>query len=169
MSKTHIVVVYTSAMRYSAIRVHLRFLLLLSLYLSVPALIVITNPFRGDAHETEISGEVGATLHIEPNDNPQAGIPSLAWFALTRRGGQLISLSECNCQLAVYAQPYQAGDSPIQQPSLTAVSAEGREGVPGAEVNFPSAGAYELVLQGQPVTDGAFDPFELRFSVTVAQ
>lgn len=155
-------------MRYS-IRVHLPFMLLLGLCLSAPVLTILSNPLRGDAHETEISGEVGATLHIEPNDNPKVGTSSLAWFALTRRGGQLIPLSECNCQLAVYAQPHQEGDSPIQQPSLTAVSAEGRDGVPGAEVNFPRAGAYELVLKGQPTTTGAFNPFELRFTVTVVQ
>lgn len=121
------------------------------------------------AHEVELSNEVGGTLHIEPNDSPKAGTDSLTWIALTRRGGQAIPLADCNCKLSVYAQPYRAGDAPIQQPNLSATAAEGRTGVPSANVRFPRAGAYELVLQGSPVKAGAFAPFELRFAVTVAQ
>ncbi len=121
------------------------------------------------AHTVEISGEVGGTLHIEPNDSPQAGQPNLTWFALTRRGGQPIPLSECNCTLAVYQEPRRQDDSPIQQPRLNATTVEGKSGVPSATVTFPQAGSYELVLQGRPITAGTFTPFELKFSVTVAQ
>lgn len=157
----------------SVFRCNLRFNLHLALSLGLVFLVgpvmILASPLRGSAHETEVSGDVGATLHVEPDDNPQAGVASTAWFALTQHGGHLIPLSECNCQLSVYAQPYQEGDAPIAQPSLTAVSAEGQAGIPGAEITFPRAGAYELVLQGEPVTDGAFSPFELRFPVTVAQ
>lgn len=121
------------------------------------------------AHEVQLSNEVGGTLHIEPNDNPKAGTASLTWIALTRRGGQPIPLADCSCKLSVYAQPYSAGDAPIQQPTLSATSAEGRAGIPSATITFPLAGAYELVLQGSPTAAGAFSPFELRFAVTVAQ
>lgn len=118
------------------------------------------------AHQVEIAGDVGGTLHIEPNDTPRAGEPSLAWFALTQLGGKQIPLTECQCQLAVYAQP--AGATPIQEPVLTAVDAEGYQGVPGAEIVFPQVGGYELVLRGEPNTPDAFQSFELRFEVTVA-
>ncbi|WAL62150.1 hypothetical protein [Thermocoleostomius sinensis] len=120
------------------------------------------------AHQVQVVGEVGGTLHIEPNDNPRAGVPSLAWFALTRQGGELIPLEACNCQLFVYAQPYRSGEAPVQVPALEPVSAEGYENVPGAEITFPQVGAYELVLQGEPHTTKGFEPFELRFNVTVA-
>jgi hypothetical protein len=121
-----------------------------------------------EAHQVQVSGDVGGTAHIEPNDNPRAGTPSLAWFAVTRPGGELIPLEACNCQLAVYARPVQPGDAPVQQPALKPVSAEGYAGVPGAEITFPQVGAYELVLQGQPKTPDQFQPFELRFEITVA-
>jgi hypothetical protein len=121
------------------------------------------------AHETEVSGEVGGTIHIEPNDSPTAGSANLAWFALTRRGGQAIPLSDCNCNLAVYAVPHHPDDPPIQSPPLTTMSAEGKQGVPGATITFPRPGAYELILQGRPVTSGTFTPFELKFPVVVAR
>lgn len=127
------------------------------------------NSLSSLAHTVEISNEVGGTLHVEPNDSPQAGKPNLIWFALTRRGGQPIALSECNCTLAVYQEPRQQNDAPVQQPTLNATSAEGRQGIPSATVTFPHLGSYELVLQGTPTTAGTFAPFELKFSVTVAQ
>jgi hypothetical protein len=140
----------------------------LSLALLV-ALPVGLSPQIAPAHEVELSNEVGGTLHVDPNDNPKAGTASLAWIALTRRGGQPIPLADCNCKLSVYAQPHQAGNAPIQQPTLSATALEGRTGVPSASITFPRAGAYELVLQGSPVKTGAFAPFELRFAVTVTQ
>ncbi|MBD2460930.1 hypothetical protein H6G89_07720 [Oscillatoria sp. FACHB-1407] len=134
----------------------------LSSLLPTPGLTVL-------AHETEISGNIGGTMHIEPNDNPRAGTPALTWFALRTRNGQNVPLSACRCELAVYTQPRRAGQSPIQRPTLRAVSQEGYEGIPGATINFPRAGSYELILRGQPVRNGAFPPFELRFSVLVAR
>ena len=126
-------------------------------------------PLRSEAHEVEVSGDVGGTMHIEPNDTAQAGKATLAWFALNRRGGWPIPLADCNCTLVVYAMPHSPSATPIQQPTLSAVSIEGRSGVPSASLTFPRAGAYEIILKGQPNAAGAFSPFELRFPVTVAQ
>jgi hypothetical protein len=131
--------------------------------------VVIGAIAPGIAHEVEVSGQVGATLHIEPNDTPHAGMSSLVWFALARRGGQRIPLADCNCTLAVYSGTYRQGSRPMQTPTLRAVAAETYQGIPGADVTFPRAGAYELVLRGQSVRSGAFPTFELRFPVTVAQ
>jgi hypothetical protein len=127
------------------------------------------EPQRTDAHEVEVSGDVGATMHIEPNDSPRAGRSNLVWFAVMKKGGQPVSLSGCNCSLAVYSQPRRQNDTPIQQPALQPTTAQGRQNVPSTNVTFPRAGAYELVLRGSPKTAGAFSPFELRFAVTVAQ
>jgi hypothetical protein len=121
------------------------------------------------AHQVETSGNVGATIHIEPNDRPRAGTPSLVWFALVKRGGQAIPLSDCNCALSIYTQPQQSGDRPIQQPALRATSAAGRDNLPSATVTFPRAGTYEVVLRGSPKTPGAFNPFQLSYTVTIAQ
>ena len=68
------------------------------------------------AHKVEISNEVAATFHITPNHNPQIGQPNQAWFALTRRGGETIPLSQCNCILNVYAVPREDEDKPVLQP-----------------------------------------------------
>jgi hypothetical protein len=120
------------------------------------------------AHETQIDETVGGTLHIEPNDVPRAKKPALAWFALTRRGGQPIPLADCDCRLAVYSNSASEGDKPLATPGLKAVDAGGYRDIPAAEMTFPAVGRYELVVTGKPTEKADFQPFELSFEVTVA-
>ncbi|MCP2730464.1 hypothetical protein [Limnofasciculus baicalensis] len=61
------------------------------------------------AHNIKTSGEVAATFHIEPNHNPKAGEPAKAWFALTRKGGKIIELTDCNCKLEVNLKSHPKG------------------------------------------------------------
>lgn len=120
------------------------------------------------AHQVEIVNDVGATLHIEPNDTPRAGEEVLAWFALTKKGGKTIPLSACDCQLTVLSQ---ADSSVDMMPALSPVDAEGYTDIPGARVTFPAVGAYTLLLKGSPLDaegDENFSTFELEFEVTVA-
>ena len=132
-------------------------LILLSALIAAPAI----------AHEVEVSGNVAATFHLEPNHSPKAGQPSQAWFALTRKGGQVIPLSQCNCRLAVYPEPHKEGSSPIMNPFLKAVSADQYQNIPGADIVFPKAGAYELKLSGTPKNGASFRPFTLTYEVNV--
>lgn len=123
------------------------------------------------AHEVAIEGDVGATLHIEPNDTPQAGEEVLAWFALTRPGGETIPLANCNCTLAVYSQPKDRpyeGVTPTLTPELLAVDAEGYQDIPGAKLTFPEVGTYTMVIGGTPKQTGDFTPFTLSFEKTIA-
>lgn len=144
------------------------FWLTLGLALIPPVTVSLWGSSTAIAHQVQLSGTVGGTKHIEPDDNPRAGRASLTWFALTRKGGEPIPLEACDCQLAVYTQPYQEGDRPIQTPVLQAIAVEGYKDIPGAEIIFPQVGAYTLVLQGEPRQPARFEPFELKFTVTVA-
>lgn len=118
------------------------------------------------AHNVEISNEVAATFHIEPDHNPRVNQPTTAWFALTRRGGASIPLSECSCVLKVYAVPRSADAQPVLQPELSALDVEQYREIPGAEITFPQAGAYELEISGT-AKDDSFTPFELTYQVNV--
>ena len=119
------------------------------------------------AHNVEISNEVAATFHITPNHNPKAEKTARAWFALTRRGGQSIPLSECNCTLNVYAVPVKADAQPVLQPTLMPIDVEKYQDIPGADIVFPQAGAYRLTISGTPKDSNSFTPFELNYTVNV--
>ncbi len=139
--------------------------------LSTLCLIFSTSLGVAYAHEVKTAKDVGAILHIEPHDNPRAGEPAKAWFALTHKGGKLIPLAECNCQLAVYSEPHDDKNEPppLLKPTLRPVTAEQYQGIPGTEITFPKPGGYELHFSGKPVDGKSFQPFELEYEVTVAQ
>jgi len=132
------------------------------------ATLSIIDIYPATAHKVEISADVGGTLHIEPNDNPRAGEPTQAWFALTRKGGKVIPLVQCNCQLAVYAEPHTPGEPALLEPALQPVNAEIYQGIPGADITFPKPGIYQLQLSGKPTSGANFKPFTFTFEVTVA-
>lgn len=120
------------------------------------------------AHDVETTQDIGATFHIEPNDAPRANKPQLAWFALTQKGGKVIPLEQCNCKLAVHAEPHKEGSPPLLEPPLKDISIKRYKGIPGAEIVFPKAGAYELELSGTPKAGATFKPFKLSYEVTVS-
>jgi len=120
------------------------------------------------AHKIEVAGDVAGTWHVEPNHNPKAGEPARVWVALTRQGGQILPLDQCDCKLAIYPEPHTEGSSPLLEPALKAISAEQYQGIPGADVIFPKIGAYTLELSGTPVAGANFRPFKMNYTVTVA-
>lgn len=119
------------------------------------------------AHNVEISNDVAATFHIEPNHNPRVGEETQAWFALTQRGGKTIPLSQCNCELNVYAVPRNSTAQPILNPTLQAIDVEKYQEIPGANIIFPQVGAYELEISGTAKDGTSFKPFELSYTVNV--
>jgi hypothetical protein len=114
------------------------------------------------AHTVKTSGDVAATFHLEPSHNPKAGEPSQAWFALTKVGGELIPLSDCDCQLAV-----KLDEKVIATVPLKAIKAEQYQGIPGGEIIFPKVGIYELAFSGKAKDGKSFQPLELEYEVTV--
>lgn len=120
------------------------------------------------AHNVQISGDVAGVWHVEPNHNPKAGEPAKAWVALTRKGGQILSLEQANCQMSVYSQPRKEGDLPVLQPTIQAINAEKYQSVPSADIIFPDTKRYQLELSCTPKTQAEFQSFQLKYDVIVA-
>ncbi len=126
----------------------------LSLYLN------LSHPAA--AHTVKTGADIAATFHLEPSHNPKAGEPATVWFALTKLGGEIVPLKDCDCQLQVQ----QSGKS-VAQPILKALSVEQYQDIPSSEVVFPSVGVYNLEISGKPKTDNAFAAFKFAYQVTV--
>jgi hypothetical protein len=119
------------------------------------------------AHNLEVKGNIAITFHIEPNHNPKVGKPAQAWFLLTRPGGKIVPLSECDCRLSLFLiqpKPINLGDLPLK-----AIAAEKYNGIPGAEIIFNQAGLYQLKLEGKPKGEQDFQPFQTSYKVTVTK
>lgn len=124
-----------------------------------------SSPIR-IAHEVRTSQDVGATIHIDPNDRPIAGQKTRIWIALTKRGGEIIPYEKCNCQMEVRSLT----DRTIKFTISNSSSILDRFlGLPSLEVTFPQIGRYELKLNGSPRDDADFAPFELTFTTNVGR
>jgi hypothetical protein len=128
-------------------------------------LVLLTAPVN--AHTAKVSEDIAATFHIEPNHNPKTGKPALAWFVLTQRGGTLIALTQCRCQLAVYLSDYKKGEVPIMEPTLKPISTASYKDIPGVDIIFSKPGEYALEISGAPKAGAQFKPFKLSYKVTV--
>ena len=117
-------------------------------------------------HELVTDKNVGALMHIEPNDDPKVGVSSRVWFDLVRKGGQKISLDECDCVFSLYKG---TARTPVVSLMLTESKAEETKSVLSAQVTFPERGAYRLVLSGKPRGKKIFDPFTLRWTVRASE
>jgi hypothetical protein len=116
------------------------------------------------AHKVKISNQIGATLHIEPDDQARTHQPTVIWFALTKKGGQVVPLSQCQCQLQIFKLPSKKA---VMQPPLQSINAEKYQGIPSTTVLFQQPGTYLLELSGRPLVGTNFQPFKLRFDLIV--
>ncbi|WP_027483868.1 hypothetical protein [Deinococcus pimensis] len=123
-------------------------------------LLALTVPTAALAHELVRDGDVGALLHIEPDDDPAVAKPNPTWFEVNQRGGKAVTTTNCACVLSVYAGSYRAGAKALSTPALK--TADRRL---GASVTFPKEGAYTLVLTGKAKAGATFRPFTLQFVV----
>jgi hypothetical protein len=134
----------------------------------VGALLLLLPIGAAIAHEVKVGGDVAVLFHITPHHNPKAGIPSQAWFAMTKKGGKVIPLSQCNCKLEIHANPRVTGSQALLTPQLQPVAADRYQGIPGATIVFPKAGEYELELSGTPKKGASFHKFETSYRVVVS-
>jgi hypothetical protein len=118
------------------------------------------------SHELAADQDVGALMHIEPNDDPKVGVSSKVWFDLVKKGGQKISLAECDCVFSLYKG---TARTPVVAHTLTESKAEETKSVLSAQVTFPERGAYRLVLSGKPKGKKIFAPFTLRWTVRASE
>lgn len=117
------------------------------------------------AHEVVKDGDVGALLHIEPDDAPVTGKKLSVWFKTNIKGGTPVTLTNCSCTLSVYQGAFKPGAKALVRPKLK-VDAQSRL---GAEVTFPTEGAYTLLLSGRPKGEGDFGRFTLSWVVRAEQ
>lgn len=130
-------------------------LLSLSLILSFLGLIVIAMPVS--AHVLKVDGEIGAVLHINPDDDPTSNVPVnyiLTFGDTTNR----FKLPKCNCKV-VFQENSQTISTQVLANTSSLVSSD--------IFVFPRPDVYTLKVIGQPKTANAFQTFEIDYIVRV--
>ncbi len=97
------------------------------------------------AHELKINDEVGATLHITPNDAPRAGEQALLVFEFRTREGTF-DVTTCDCRLRIMDNTNIVADQPLAERT---------------SFIFPHPGIYIVETVGPT--------FDLRYDVRVVE
>ncbi len=113
------------------------------------------------AHTSEMDGNIGATLHIDPADAPIAKSPSTFSFEF-HDSENTFTPSECDCTFVVLHD----GKEIYTQNSLE-VSTYPYEAFLSTQYTFSHIGIYTIQMHGQPKTEGLFSPFQLQYTVRV--
>jgi len=109
------------------------------------------------AHVLRIDKNIGAVLHIDPNDNPIAGQQAGFFFEFTDRQNKF-KPSNCDCTFlitengeTIFSQPLFANNN---KPSLSNAS---------IFFTFPKRDVYQIQVIGKPISQGDFQPFTLTW------
>lgn len=115
------------------------------------------------AHVLKSDGQIGAVLHVNPDDDPVAGEPTGFFFEFKDKENKFTPQS-CECTFSItkdgnliYSVPLFKDNS---SPSLTS---------PSIFYTFYEKGIYQVKVAGGPTNDGTFSPFTLVYDIRVAR
>lgn len=104
------------------------------------------------AHVLKTDGNIGAVVHINPEDDPIAGEKTTIYFDVKDKEGKFSS-ENCLCIFKVSTK-----GQDIYMQTITGTV---------AEYTFPARDMYTLELKGTPKYEGVFTPFTLTYDVRV--
>lgn len=113
------------------------------------------------AHVLKIHGSIGAVIHVSPEDDPIAGMSTDFYFELKDKNGKL-KPDNCDCTGVVLQNGREIFSAPVFQ-NGTNSSLESAS----FSFVFPEKDIYKVRVVGNPLTDGAFEPFTLEWDIRV--
>lgn len=121
------------------------------------ALLIGTWPAAASAHVLKVDGDIGAVLHINPDDNPTTGAPTDYTVSFDDDTGKF-SLPKCTCTVSIV----QRGKVIATRP-LAVSSSEVSED----RYTFTRPDVYIMRFSGKPKRPGTFQPFVLNYEERV--
>ena len=117
---------------------------LLLFFLATPALV--------SAHFLVMSGDIGAVLHMDPNDDPIAGQPTAFYLDIKQRSSAF-NLANCDCSVALSQDSTNLYSQPLTSPTFN--------------YTFPKKAVYGLDFKGTPLNGATFKPFTLHWDIRI--
>lgn len=108
------------------------------------------------AHVLETNGDVGAVLHIDPDDEPLAGKPSNFFLEFKDKSGKF-DPKDCVCTVTITKNGETIFSENLFQESDSGVFA----------FTFPEKNIYMLQVTGAPTDKNSFQPFTLSYDIRV--
>ena len=116
-------------------------------------------PAVASAHVLKVDGNIGAVLHINPDDNPTTGDSTDYIMSFDDDTGRF-SLAKCNCNVSIIENGKTIATKPLVV-SNNEVSEN--------HYTFVKPDVYDMHFTGTPRTPDAFQSFTLDYEVRVGQ
>jgi len=122
--------------------------------ISIVTIFVIFISFGNfvSAHVLKYDGNIGAVLHIDPDDSPLAGQDSKIYLDFKDKSGRF-DIRKCNCQAII---------------SNNEVNNYVNFSTNTFYYNFPKIDVYTLEIIGKSTAEADFDSFDLKYDIRVA-
>lgn len=125
-------------------------------FVVIVAALVFGTSEVAQAHVLTVDGDIGAVLHILPDDNPMVG--ESTQYVLSFSGTSL-NLTHCNCRVHIIEDGQEIATQPLKLTNDT---------VGEGTYTFMRPAVYTLEVTGAPTTPGVFQSFKLQYEVRVA-
>lgn len=114
------------------------------------------------AHVLITDHNMGALIHIDPDDDPIANAPSSIFIDFEDKA-HTFQLQHCTCTATIVRD----GKTVYSQP-LVADSTDETSNSTYFSFTFPQKAIYTLKITGQPL-DASFQPFKITYDIRVAR
>ena len=114
------------------------------------------------AHELEKGAEIGAVLHINPNDDPRINEEAVFFFEFKSSGKERFEPKDCACQFSLKRDGKAFYDKPLFERSHNATFENAL-----IFYTFKEQGDYTANIVGTPKDGATFEAFDLDFPVEV--
>lgn len=112
---------------------------------------VVVAPAWG--HQIASNNGVSVQVHVNPNDEPVAGVPTTIWVVRVKSLKKgTFSWATCRCRLKVFD-------------SSGAVVQDAPTKVARTPVTFPEAKAYGITFSGRVKRNGLWRPFKVSYAI----
>lgn len=113
------------------------------------------------AHVLKTDGNIGAVIHIDPEDDPIAGSPTNFYFEFKDREGRF-KINDCDCKLSVLEN----GNELLSQPLVE--SDENNDSNSAiVSFTFPEKSVYVVRMSGSAKDGTSFQNFSLSYDIRV--
>lgn len=134
-----------------------KFLLSIIIGLSIFAL----SPYSASAHVLKSDGDIGAVIHIDPEDDPIVGQVATFFFEFKDKTGKF-NPTECDCLLTIFNR-----DKEVMSASLFKAQGGSDLNSPAFQYTFPEKSLYSIVVTGKPKAGTDFQSFRLVYDFRV--
>lgn len=129
---------------------------MLKIFLAILIFFPLATPIS--AHILKTDATIGAVVHLDPDDDPIAGVPTAIYFEITSTAGAF-SLDDCDCFVVISSDEFELSRQVL-------VSAGNAIFSPASPYTFPALGNYEIKLIGSSRSD-SFKDFMIETQTNV--